>query len=154
MSKVSLVSTVFFLCVCVSGEDCSTDVLSAHWSAVSYNSSLPSLTLARAGHTSLLWEESMLVYGGYRFPEEERDLFGAEGDGTTEGWGSGAEPQDELLRYSLESGVWEVLETSAAEELEVEAVVDGNVTVLRVPHLPAPRYGHSAVIYDVSNHSC
>ena len=123
---------------------------SPHWSVVNYNSSLPSPTLARAGHTSVLWEDSMLVYGGYRFPEEEY-LFGVE-EGGIEGWGSGAEPQDDLLRYSFESGVWEVVETSAAQELEVESVVDGNVTVMRVPRLPAPRYGHTAVVYDVSGH--
>ena len=91
----------------------------------------------------------MLVYGGYRFPDQEY-LYDT-GD-LTEGRGNGT---DELLRYRFDSGEWEVLETSAAMYLEEEVLGgDGNMTtVVRVPRLPAPRYGHSAVLFDVRKYA-
>lgn len=92
----------------------------------------------------------MLVYGGYSFPREPY-LFG-EGD-LEEGRDSadgGAEPaRQEVLRYWFESESWEVLNTSAAVYQEQEEGRGNDTMVTRVPRLPAPRYGHTAVLYEV-----
>lgn len=106
-----------------------------------------------------MWDNTMIVYGGYRFPYAG-SVYSDTGPG---GRGSGVEPgvtvSDDVLRYRFDSNAWDVLNTSAAAYAEEEVMepeggsgtgVGGNKTVVRVPLLPAPRYGHSAVVYNVS----
>ena len=92
--------------------------------------------LARASHSAVLWGDYVIVYGGYRFPS----AAASNGDRTGSGSGGGEEEEEgeeeggtgpQLLRYHLLTSVW--------EELEVN---------MSAPH-PSPRYGHSAVIYNV-----
>lgn len=140
----------------LSGLDCSVDVTEAHWSTVSYNSTPPPSTLARASHSAVLWEGSMIVYGGYRFPEGGG--YYDEDDAESEGSGLGPEVEpveDDVIRFSFDSGEWDVVNTTAAEfvereEMEPEGSGQDNLTVLQLPRLPAARYGHSAVVYRVS----
>ena len=80
----------------------------------------------------------VLVFGGYRFPtvrQEEGEGSGESGSGGG-GEGGGEEEKEvagpQLLLYDMTSGRW--------EELEV------NKSSAR----PSPRYGHSAVLYNVS----
>ena len=148
------------------GMDCSVDVTRAHWSQVPFlsSSSISMDLLPRAGHSAVVMNSYMLVYSGYRFSggrsnpytsvREEVNIdaasFNAEG---------------ELLRYDMMSDKWEVLNTSSSLSDEraghprvdngmeggsgVWNVTDENSTESR-PGFPGPRYGHSAVIYDVS----
>ena len=152
------------------GEDCSVEEALAHWTEVPYDSSsLISLSIiGRASSAEVMWGDSILVYGGYRFPEDGLLYYqddgsgrGAEsgsGSGAESGSGSGAgsraefsgmtesssgmesgDVYDDLLRYTFSSGVWEVLNTSAATE-------PGRSD----EKIPSSRYGHSAVVYNVS----
>lgn len=87
--------------------------------------------LARASHSSLVWGDYVIVYGGYRFPTAVDGPVGS-GSGSGDTGERGEEvtgPQ--LLRYHISSGVWTELEVNQSS-----------------PH-PAPRYGHSAVLYNV-----
>ena len=138
--------------MCTTGDDCSVDTEDAHWSTISYSSSPPPSTLARVSHSAVLWEGAMLVYGGYRFPEEGgyfEDNLEVEGSGM----GMGVEPvEDDVISYQFDSGVWSVLDTTAAVTVREEVVVgsgEGNGSFTETPQLPAPRYGHTAVVYDV-----
>ena len=95
--------------------------------------------LARAGHSSVVWgTDDVIIFGGYRFP----GWVGETGDGGSGGSGEEGSTEKEegevvtgpqLLRYQISSRKW--------EELEVN---------LSAPY-PSPRYGHSAVIYNVSS---
>ena len=77
----------------------------------------------------------MIIYGGYHFPRSP----GGEGSGGREGSGGGeAEEEEEeegpqLLRYHISMAMWEVLLVNSSGV-----------------H-PDPRYGHSAVVYNVRN---
>lgn len=136
------------------GDNCSVDKSLAHW--LPLNASLS--TLARASHSAVLWQGYMLVYGGYHFPPQGYAYF------DTEGNVGGVEPEESLLRYTLESDSWEVVSTSATSySLEIAGDPGSSsgsgsggsdngagMGLVRVPRLPSPRYGHSAVIYDVS----
>lgn len=118
----------------------------AHWSEVAYSSSLPpSTTLARASHSAVVWQDSIVVFGGYQFNiEEDEDSYS--------GSGNGVEPvaTGDVLRHRIELQSWEVLNTSATAFIEVpEEGNETNATYL-VPRLPAARYGHSAVLFNVS----
>ena len=146
------------LCSCA-GDNCSVDESLAHWSALEASLNMSRSMLARASHSAVLWQGSMLVYGGYRFPPNGYTYFDAEGiDGEME-------PEGDLLRYSLESDSWEVVSTSATTySLEDPGSNSGSGSgsglgsgsgsgsgaSVRVPRLPSPRYGHSAVVYGVS----
>ncbi len=93
----------------------------------------------------------MIVYGGYRFPEEGGYFEEAQESGRDRGV---ERVEDDLLRYWFDTGVWEVLNTTAAVTVEErggeeEGSGEGNDTLAETPQLPAARYGHSAVIYDV-----
>ena len=83
--------------------------------------------LARAGHSAVVWEDTMIVYGGYRFPLED------EGE-DPEGSGSDEADAPQLLRYGFASGRWEELTASAPIDMS----------------FPEPRHGHTAVVYNVS----
>ena len=91
----------------------------------------------------------MLVYGGYRFPEEggyfeDREII--------EESGRGVGVENDVILYPFESGVWEVLDTTAASMTSREEDMrsgEANGSFVEIPLLPAPRYGHSAVIYSV-----
>lgn len=119
-------------CVCFegfTGSSCSIPVQSPHWELLNITVSDEALLsgLARAGHSAVVWEEDMIVYGGYRFPV---------GDEEEAPGGSGSDEADapQLLRYSFASGRW--------EELTVSAPFGGS--------LPEPRHGHTAVVYNNS----
>lgn len=107
--------------------------------------------LARAGHSAVMWEGAMLVYGGYRFPQEggyfeDREALEESGQGME------VEPvENDVILYWFDSGVWGVLDTTAAVTLREEDMSSGesNSSFVETPLLPAPRYGHSAVIYSV-----
>ncbi len=163
------------MCVCVLGMDCSVDRSKAHWSAVPFSASSmsPMEQLPRAGHSAVSVDSYMLVYGGYRFaggyystdvvtPDDIRR-------GVTSSW-----TDDDLLRYDFRTNQWEALNTSAVsfieegewEEEEVElprvqladaagdqlnVTLNGNSTegVATRYAFPSPRYGHTAVVYNV-----
>lgn len=138
------------------GDDCSVEESASHWSVVNYTSSLPLSSLARTGHSAVVWEDSMIVYGGYRFPEEGYSYGDTTGDTSSGGWGSGA-GSDDVLRYGFDSGMWEVLYTSGAvySQGQVGVVgVEGSAEGNEVLRKPASRYGHSAVVYNVSGWVC
>ena len=143
---------------CFVGADCSVDMAAAHWSTLTYASSPPPSTLARASHSAVLWEGSVIVYGGYRFLEEGGGYYDDGEESMESGWGM-VEPVDEdVLQYGLDSGVWEVVTTTAAVVTKESEPEGGsgqeNKTSVSTPRLPAPRYGHSAVIYDVRTCIC
>lgn len=74
----------------------------------------------------------MVLYGGYRFPLGDSPSPGGGGES---GSGSGVgerEGERQLLRYHFASEQWEVV-TETSNQLQ-----------------PEPRYGHTAVVYDVS----
>ena len=92
----------------------------------------PSL-LARTSHSAVIWGEYMVVYGGYRFPLGDGRVDVGSGAGS--GAGSGEQDrveQAEVLLYHFATHTWEVLEAQ-------------NDTMR-----PETRYGHSAVVYNVS----
>ena len=137
---------------CFVGEDCGVEVASAHWSVVNYTSTPPP-NLARASHSAILWKDSMLMYGGYRFPNQS-------------GYYESEEPEPgplpnhlvgEVWRFYFGSRSWEMVNTSAAdyrnlqEEENGSGSGGGNGSVTMIPHLPASRYGHSAVLFNVSS---
>ncbi len=82
--------------------------------------------LARAGHSVVTWGDYMVIYGGYRFPT---------GD-APEGVGGANETEElQLFRYHFASRQLEVLNSSSESQ-------------------PEPRYGHTAVVYNVRRHVC
>lgn len=101
---------------------------------------LPSLTadfepslLARASHSAVMWGQDMVVYGGYRFPLGDGRVDVGSGAGS--GAGSGEQDcveQAEVLLYHFATHTWEVLEAQNGTKR------------------PETRYGHSAVVYNVS----
>lgn len=160
--------TQYILCFFLVGIDCSVDLSRAHWSAVPFLSSISLDLLSRAGHSAVVLDSFMLVYSGYRFSGgrsnpytvmmEDRDLDAAS-----------LVAEGELLRYDLRLDRWEVLNSSsslvlsdAEEEQRGVQSADSNVgggsgafhtgdnSTDNQPALPHPRYGHSAVIYNVS----
>lgn len=116
--------------------DCSVDLVLPFWSRVTYSwlsENLTLATLARASHSAVLWGGDILIYGGYQFPHNgyssfRHDVFYSSGD-----------TSDELLQYHVDSGSWELLITSSN--------VSSNEST---PLIPSPRYGHTAVVYNVS----
>ena len=131
--------------------------MAAHWSVVDYHTSLPSVTLSRASHSAVVWEDSMIVYGGYEFPSQGYSHSFVRKTNKSDPLPLG-NVEGDVIRYLFGSRVWEVVNTSAAEyrELVVEdegsgSGRNGNDTVVTlIPYLPAPRYGHSAVVVNVS----
>jgi len=122
------------------GTDCSISVESPHWEVVDYSVS-PGDTrlslLARASHSAVLWEEYMVVYGGYRFPQGDKRVdagsgMSGSGDSVREGSGGNGDTVEEVevLRYHFTTRTWEVL------EVQNDAMQ------------PDPRYEHSAVVYN------
>ena len=75
----------------------------------------------------------MIIYGGYRFPRSP----GGEGSGggEEEEEEDGKEEDPQLLRYHISTATWEVLLVNSSGV-----------------H-PDPRYGHSAVVYNVRRNS-
>lgn len=101
----------------------------------------PSL-LARASHSAVMWGQDMVVYGGYRFPlgDGRVDVGSGAGSGGGSDAGSGAGSgerdrveQAEVLLYHFATHTWEVLEAQSGTKR------------------PETRYGHSAVVYNVSH---
>ena len=93
----------------------------------------PSL-LARTSHSAVIWGEYMVVYGGYRFPlgDGRADVGSGAGSGEGSGERDHVEQAEDVLLYHFATHTWEVLEAQ-------------NDT-----RRPETRYGHSAVVYDVS----
>lgn len=120
------------------------DVSFPFWSRVTYSQlpeSVTLATLARASHSSVMWKDNVLIYGGYQFPHDgysffrplEHQEFGTIADDHTNS------TNVQLLQYNVESTSWELFMTSS--------IVSGNDSA---PLLPSPRYGHSAIVYNVS----
>ena len=125
--------------------DCSVDLRKPFWSRVTY-SKLPEnitiTTLARASHSSVLVKRDfMLIYGGYQFSE---DGYSALRPLEHESYGiidvdSVSNKTVQVLKYHIESGVWESVITSGNISSNFSAAL-----------IPSPRYGHTALIYNVS----
>ena len=73
------------------------------------------------------------MFGGYRFPTVHQEEGGGSGES---GSGGGEEEKEvagpQLLLYDMISGQWEEVEVNKSSAQ------------------PSPRYGHSAVLYNVS----
>ena len=160
------------------GMDCSVDVSKPHWSQVPFSSSTVSLdTLPRAGHSAVVLNSThLLIYSGYRFTTGRSNPFTSDSaeegrQGVVSSWTDG-----ELLSFDLSSNQWEELNTSSLLPMLEEEGEEGedlprmqtsstdvyndsvmwNVTSDNStadedqPVFPSPRYGHTAVIYNVS----
>ena len=110
------------------------DVELPFWSRVA--SQLPEnltlATLARASHSAVLWRDSVIIYGGYQFPQDGYSSFRPSEVDTHQKVGV------QVLHFLSESGSWDVLVTSSS--------ISSNGSF---PLVPTPRYGHTAVVYNV-----
>ena len=141
------------------------ELAAAHWSIVPTpslsTSSVPPSVLSRAGHSAVVQDNFIFVYSGYRFSADAYSYI----DSTTsrEDIQEDSIGEGEVLRYDLTSGVWEALNTSSVlVDVEVTTELDsdmgnggGGATMnnnTETPPLlfPQPRYGHTAVIHNVS----
>jgi len=154
------------------------DTSRPHWSQVPFSSSSaisPDL-LPRAGHSAVVLNSThLVVYSGYRFTAGRSNPFTtniSEGEGrqgVVSSWADG-----ELLSYDLRSNQWVELNTTALppmlEEEEGKEVTNGQTSSTEAysesgmwnvtsdnstsdedrPVFPSPRYGHTAVLYNVS----
>ena len=83
----------------------------------------------------------MLIYSGYRFPQDGYSFFHpVEQDNYDMIDDARDDTRDEVLQYHFQSDSWNILQTSSD-------LPSNESTFL----IPAPRYGHSAVLFNVSN---
>lgn len=80
----------------------------------------------------------MLIYSGYQLAPEGYSFFSPLEQEKFRGDATGIYAAN-VLQYHTESGSWKLLTTSSN--------ISGNDSV---PLLPSQRYGHSAVVYNVS----
>lgn len=90
-------------------------------------------SLARASHSAVLWRDSIIIYGGYQFPRDGYSYFRPlEVDAHQE------VDDAQVLYFVAKSGSWDVMRTSGS--------IFSNESI---PLIPTPRYGHTAVVYNV-----
>lgn len=137
------------------GTDCSVQLAAAHWSEVtsSLPSSLTAGIVSRASHSVVVLGFYMLVYSGYRFSDDAYSYRNT--NKTSNGADNPSLAEGEVLRYDLRSGAWESLRTTSAMSMDLVVMgagLEGEETndTMTPPLLPRPRYGHSAVVYNVS----
>lgn len=121
------------------------DVNFPFWSRVTYSRlpvNITLSTLARASHSAVLWRDDVLIFSGYQLAPEGYSLFSPLKHEKFRGDASGIYAAN-VFQYHIESGSWKLLMTSSN--------MSGNDSV---PLLPTQRYGHSAVVYNVSIYSC
>ena len=114
------------------------DVQLPFWSRVTYSLLPESLTLAslaRASHSAVLWRDSIIVYGGYRFPRDGYSYFRPF---ELDSYQKVDDDDAQVLYFFAESGSWDVMMTSSNKS--------SNESLLLIP---TPRYGHTAVVYNV-----
>ncbi len=120
------------------GEDCSADIELPFWSRIAYSQLPENLTLAslaRASHSAVLWRDSIIVYGGYQFPPDGYSYYRPFELNTYQ---EVSNDDAQVLSFVAESGSWDVMMTSSS--------VLRNESILLIP---TPRYGHTAVVYNV-----
>ncbi len=98
---------------------------------------------------SVIWNNQLYLYGGYQFPSNGGYYSNRSDDNGGGGGGGGS-----VLKYSFGSHSVEVLNTSSLvhEEIVVRGQGSGsgdNDVITTVPRLPALRYSHTAVLYNV-----
>ena len=77
----------------------------------------------RAGHTAIVWNSWLWVYGGYHYSKEDTDI---------ESSGSGTDGLSaDFIRYHINDKYWEKVPVQSS-------------------WLPRARYAHSAILYNVS----
>lgn len=107
------------------------DVQLPFWSRVAYSQPLENLTLtslARASHSAVLWRDNVVIYGGYQFPLDGYSYFFPSETNT-------APEYVQVLQFLAEFRSWSVFRTYSSNE--------------SVVLIPTPRYGHTAVVYNV-----
>lgn len=93
----------------------------------------------------------MLIYGGYQFPIADL-YYQNKAPPTNE---TRAEPLEQVsvLRYHFATKSWDELETFASMERNVPVYNSTNDSMEdNQPRVPMARYGHSAIVYNVSVH--
>ena len=91
-------------------------------------------SLARASHSAVLWRDSIIIYGGYQFPHDGYSYFRPlEVDAHQD-----VDDDAQVFNFVAEFGSWDVMMTSSS--------ISSNESI---PVIPTPRYGHTAVVYNV-----
>ncbi len=130
------------------GTDCSINILSARWEQV-ITAPLPNTltlsTLARGSHSAAVWRDYMLVYGGYRFPASNSYYRLPLNETVTE-----TVEVVSILRYHFATKSWDEVETYPSMNGEAPGNNSTNDSMSEdLPGVPGPRYGHTAVVYNV-----
>ena len=121
------------------------------WSRVEYSQlpeNLTLATLARASHSAVLWRGSVIIYSGYQFPEDGYSSFRPFEQDTVETFDINDDDDTDttdvqVLHYLIGSESWDLLMTSGGK-----SNMSSNESI---PLVPSPRYGHTAVVYNVSS---
>lgn len=114
------------------------DVELPFWSRVAYSQLPENLTLAqiaRASHSAVSWGDGIIVYGGYQFPRDGYSYFRPL---ELDGYRKVSDDDAQVLYFVAESGSWDVMLTTSS--------ISSNESI---PLIPSPRYGHTAVVYNV-----
>ncbi len=132
------------------GADCSIDISTTHWERVT-TAPLPDTftlsTLARGSHSAVVWGGYMLVYGGYRFPTQDYYYRPPAANETM----TNVTREVSILRYRFVTKAWEEVKTYPSMNGDAPSVNSTNGSMIDdKPGVPQPRYGHSAVVYNVS----
>ena len=134
-----------------SGLDCSISISSAHWARVEtapLPDSLSLSTIARASHSAVVWGDYMLVYGGYQFPIEEY-YYRTQTNQTVS---NDVESEVTILRYRFSTRSWDEVATYPSVSGDAPGDSSTNGSMSEDLHtMPQQRYGHTAVVYSVSD---
>ncbi len=133
------------------GADCSIDTSTTHWERVT-TAPLPDTltlsTLARGSHSAVVWGGYMLVYGGYRFPTQDY-YYRAPANETM----ANDTQEVSILQYHFANKSWEEVKTYPSISMDGDAPSNNSTNGSMSddqPGVPQPRYGHTAVVYNVS----